>query len=102
MLESPDAVLLYIPLMTEVGMSWKEIKETPRIELEGLMAASHEHNLLHSMDGYEPKDISDMAKHRPQIRSDYGRYMAQRRKYEKLSGRVHDAQSAAAELKSKL
>ena len=27
MLESPDAVLLYIPLMKDLGMSWNEIKE---------------------------------------------------------------------------
>ncbi len=102
MVDSPEAVLLYIPLMKELGMSWKEIKETPRIELEGLMAASHEHNLLHSTDGYEPKDISDMAKHRPKIRGDYSRYMEQRRKFERLSGRVKDPQSAIDELKSQM
>ena len=102
MVDSPEAVLLYVPLMKDLGMSWKEIKQTPRWELEGLLAASHEFDLLHAMDGYEEKDISDMAKHRPKIRGDYGRYMAQRRKYERLSGRVYDAQSAAAELKSKL
>ena len=102
MVDSPEAVLLYIPLMKDLGMSWKEIKNTPRMELEGLLADSHEYNLLHAMDGYEAKDVSDMAKHRPKIRGDYGRYMAQRRKYERLRGRVYDAQSAAAELKSKL
>ena len=62
MVDSPEAVLLYVPLMKDLGMTWKEIKETPRMELEGLLAASHEYELLHSMDGYEGKDISDMAK----------------------------------------
>tara|TARA_Y100000310_G_scaffold185588_1_gene185685 strand:+ start:865 stop:1173 length:309 start_codon:yes stop_codon:yes gene_type:complete len=102
MVDSPEAVLLYVPLMKELGLSWKEIKETPRMELEGLLAAASEFNLLHSMDGYEAKDIGDMAKHRPSIRTDYNKYMAQRRKYEELSGRARDPSSALAELKSKM
>jgi len=102
MVDSPEAVLLYIPLMKELGMSWKEIKNTPRMELEGLLAACHEHDLLHAMDGYEAKDISDMAKHRPKIRGDYNRYMDQRRKYEELSGRAKDPSSAVEELKSQM
>ena len=102
MVDSPEAVLLYIPLMKDLGMSWHEIKKTPRMELEGLLAASYEYNLLHGMDGYEAKDISDMSKHRPSIRSDYNRYMEQRRKYEKLSGRARDPNSAVAELKSQI
>ena len=102
MTDSPDAVMLYIPLMKETNMTWDQIKSTPRMELEGLMAAVHEYNLLHSMDGYEPKDISDMSKHRPKIRSDYNRYMEQRRKYEILSGRARDPTSAVAELKAQV
>ena len=102
MVDSPEAVLLYIPIMKDLGMSWKDIKSTPRMELEGLLAASHEYNLLHAMDGYEPKDISDMAKHRPKIRGDYNRYMDQRRKYEELSGRTKDPRSAVEELKSQI
>ena len=102
MVDSPEAVLLYVPLMKELGMSWREIKQTPRMELEGLLAASSEFNLLHAMDGYEPKDINDMAKHRPSIRSDYNRYMEQRRKYEILSGRARDPDSAINELKSQM
>ena len=45
MVDSPEAVLLYIPLMKELGMSWEEIKSTPRMELEGLLEANKEHNL---------------------------------------------------------
>ena len=102
MVDSPEAVLLYVPLMKELGMTWNEIKETPRMELEGLLAAASEFNLLHSLDGYDAKDISDMAKHKPKIRSDYNRYMEQRRKYEKLSGRARDPASALDELKAQI
>ena len=105
MTNSLDAVRLYIPLMKETNMTWEEIKRTPRMELEGLLAACHEYNLLHSMDGYDAKDIGDLAKHKPNIRQDWGRYMAQKRKYEALSG-AHSGdgsvKAAAEELKSKI
>ena len=102
MTASPDAVLLYVPLMKETNMTWEEIKKTPRHELEGILAACYEYSLLHSMDGYEAKDINDMAKNRPSIRSDWNRYMAQRRKYEVLIGKQADTDSAVNELKSQL
>ena len=88
MTNSPEAVTLYVPLMKETNMTWEEIKRTPRLELEGILAACSEYNLLHSMDGYEAKDISDMAKHRPEVRNDWNKYMAQRRKYERMAGRA--------------
>ena len=56
MVDTPDAVLLYVPLMKGLGMSWKEIKETPRHELEGLLAAYSAHEQFHSMDGYDDND----------------------------------------------
>ena len=107
MTNSPEAVTLYVPLMKDLHMAWEEIKRTPRMELEGILAAYYEYNLLHSMDGYEAGDISDMAKHRPSIRQDWNRYMAQKRKYERMSrtdrprseSRVKDAVS---ELKSQI
>ena len=105
MTNSLDAVRLYIPLMKETNMTWEEIKRTPRIELEGLLAACHEYNLLHSMDGYDAKDIGDLAKHKPSIRSDWGRYMAQKRKYERMadsSSDDEDVQSKVNELKSQI
>ena len=86
MLESPDAVLLYIPLMKDLGMSWNEIKHTPNHELQGLLKASQEYDSLHSMDGYTDKDISELAKNKPEIRSQYARYMEKRRKYEEMVG----------------
>jgi len=103
MTNSLEAVTLYIPLMKDLHMPWEEIKRTPRMELEGILAAYSEYNLLHSMDGYEPKDIGDMAKHRPSIRGDWSRYMEQRRKYEELSGKKSKgSESALAELKAQL
>jgi len=86
MLESPDAVLLYIPLMKDLGMSWNEIKHTPNHELQGLLRASQEYQSLHSMDGYTAKDISEIAKNKPEIRSQYAQYMEKRRKFEEMVG----------------
>lgn len=103
MTNSLDAVRLYIPLMKETNMTWEEIKRTPRWELEGVLAACHEYNLLHSMDGYDAKDIGDLAKNKPEIRSQWGRYMAQKRKYEALAGQDDEAKdNALAELKQQL
>ena len=102
MTNSLDAVNLYVPLMKETNMTWEEIKRTPRMELEGILAAVHEYGLLHSMDGYEAKDINDMAKHRPSVRGDWNRYMEQRRKYDRLAGRSTSAMDTANELKNQM
>tara|TARA_R100000789_G_C2922054_1_gene126620 strand:- start:197 stop:493 length:297 start_codon:yes stop_codon:yes gene_type:complete len=86
MLESPDAVLVYIPLMKDLGMRWNDIKQTPRYELLGLLSASQEHQIFHSMDGYSDKDISEMAKERPEVRTQYAQYLEMRRKYSDMLG----------------
>lgn len=83
MSEAPEPVLLFIPLMKDLGMSWKEIMSTPRYVLEGLLMALIEHNHLHSMDGYTDKDISEMAKNRPEVRSTWINYLEKKRKYYK-------------------
>ena len=83
MREAPEPVLLYIPLMKELNMSWKEITSTPRYELEGLLRAWSEHENLHSMDGYDDKDINHMAKDKPQIRQQWIKYLETKRKYYK-------------------
>ena len=89
MVDMPDAVCIYIPLMKDLGMSWSEIKNTSRIELEGILSAFAEYNKLHSFDGYSDKDISEMAKTRPEIRSQYGEYqLANRDLKEKLGKKV--------------
>ena len=93
MTDSADAVLLYVPLMKETNMTWEEIKRTPRHELQGLLAACYEYSLLHSMDGYDASDITDMAKNKPSVRGDWNRYMECRRKYETLSGMQKEHQS---------
>ena len=109
MTNSLDAVQLYVPLMKETNMTWEEMKRTPRYELEGLLAACHEYSLLHSMDGYDAKDIGDMAKHRPSVRQDWNRYMSQKRKYENLSRRglnneedSNDVTRSVSELKAQM
>ena len=102
MTASPDAVLLYVPLMKETNMTWEEIKRTPRHELQGLLAACYEHGILHSMDGYDANDISDMAKNKPAIRSDWNKYMEMRRKYEVLSGAERNNNEAINALKNQL
>ena len=90
MLESPDAVLLYIPLMKEIGMSWNEIKCTPRRELDGLLSACHEYKALHSMDGYTEKQVSQMSKDNPNVRSQYIAYLEKKRKFEDKIGVKHN------------
>ena len=87
MTDTPDAVLLYIPLMKGIGMSWNEIKNTPRHELEGLLAAYTQHENFHSMDGYDDNDVSHMAKDKPQVRQSYHRYLETRAKYEAMIGK---------------
>lgn len=92
MVDMPDAVCIYIPLMKDLGMSWSEIKNTSRTELEGILSAFAEYNKLHSFDGYSDKDISEMAKTRPEIRSQYGEYqLANRNLKEKLGKKVRVA-----------
>jgi hypothetical protein len=89
MKEAPDAVLIYIPLMKDLGMSWAELKSTPRIELEGILSAYSEYNLLHAFDGYGPDDIGEMAKKKPEVRSQYASYMeANRNLKERLGKKV--------------
>ena len=56
-------------------MSWPDIKATPRIELEGLMTAYNEYTNVHSFDGYSAEDVSEMAKNKPQVRSQYQQHM---------------------------
>ena len=81
MKEAPEPVLLYIPLMKELNLSWIEIKNTPRFELEGILIALGEYNRLHSMDGYDSEDINEMAKSKPSIRSKWSQYQNAKAKY---------------------
>ena len=67
-------------------MSWEEIKSLPRWELEGLLQAYSEHEILHSMDGYDDSDISEMAKGNPKVRANWRRYKEKQAKYEQMIG----------------
>ena len=78
--------MLYIPLMKELGMSWQDIKSTPRNELEGLLRALNISNTIHAFDGYSDKDIGEMSKGKPNVRADYNESMSMKEKYQILIG----------------
>ena len=84
---APDAVYVIIPCMKELGMSWSEIKSTPRHELVGLLGAASNYNQLHQFDGYSGEDVNKMAKDKPQIRSQYAEAMKLKAQYELRSGK---------------
>ena len=67
-------------------MSLEEIKSTPRYELEGLLYALRTHDAIHAYDGYTPKDISQLSKDKPELRSSYNRSVNLKKKYERLLG----------------
>ena len=93
MRDAPDAVCIYIPLMKDLGMSWAEIKNTPRMELEGILTAFSEYNVLHSFDGYNSDDIGRMAKDKPEVRSQYARYIEANRELKRKLGKVEKRKS---------
>jgi len=82
MIAAPEAIFLYIPLMKELGMNWSEIKASTKQELEGLLYGLSQYNKYHQFDGYDDKDISEMAKNKPQIRSDYYKYVELKDEYD--------------------
>ena len=81
MSNSPFVVGCIIPLMKTLNMSWCEIKNTPRHELEGLMKALSEFNILHMFDGYSAKDLGESLKQKPEMRQQWADYQASRIKY---------------------
>ena len=84
---SPDAVNVLIPAIKELGMSWTEIKRTPRYELVGIIKAWQNYELLHSFDGYTASEVSDMAKNKPEVRSAYNEYLSINAKYKERTGK---------------
>ena len=62
-------------------MSWSEIKSTPMIELQGLVKAFGEYNLLHAFDGYSEKEVNQMAQDKPDIRSRFNESRILKEKY---------------------
>ena len=90
---SPDVIYLYIPLMKELHLSWSEIKTLPRKELEGLLYGLSQYSRMHQFDGYDEKDISEMAKDKPKVRTDYYKYMELKREYEERLGTERKAKT---------
>ena len=74
-------------------MSWHEIKQTPRHELEGLMSAFNSYNLLHAYDGYTSDNIGEMAKNNPQVRSQYAKSQDFKARMETKMGRKRNLPS---------
>tara|TARA_R100000278_G_C5405938_1_gene141313 strand:- start:64 stop:336 length:273 start_codon:yes stop_codon:yes gene_type:complete len=72
--------------MKHLGMSLKEIKSTPRYELDGLLYGLSIYDTIHAYDGYTPKDIGQMSKDKPELRGSYNKSMNLKRKYERLAG----------------
>ena len=83
---APEAIFLYIPLMKELGLSWSDIKNGSKKELEGLLYGLSQYNKYHQFDGYDEKDISEMAKNKPQVRSDYYKYVELKQGYDEKMG----------------
>ncbi|MAF24624.1 hypothetical protein CL634_03485 [bacterium] len=59
--------------MKDLGISWTEIKESSRGELQGLLRGLYNYNVMHAFDGYSEKAVSDLAKNNPSVRGDYVR-----------------------------
>ena len=93
MITAPDAVYVIIPCMKELGMSWSEIKQTPRSELVGLLAAYSNYNIIHQFDGYTPDEIGELSKNKPQIRSEYNKSEGLKRDYLARSGKAEQVTS---------
>ena len=86
MIIAPEAIFLYIPLMKELGMDWSEIKTSTKQELEGLLYGLSQYNRYHQFDGYDSQDVGELAKNKPQIRSDYYKYVELREEYHERAG----------------
>jgi len=81
--------------MKELHLSWSEIKTLPRKELEGLLFGLSQYSRMHQFDGYDEKDISEMAKDKPQVRSDYYKYMELKSEYDERLGLKRKTQGFA-------
>ena len=81
--------------MKELHLSWSEIKTLPRKELEGLLFGLSQYSRMHQFDGYDEKDISEMAKDKPQVRSDYYKYMELKSEYDERLGLQRKTQNFA-------
>jgi hypothetical protein len=91
--ESPIPVYVYIPLMKDLGLSWNEVRNTPRRELDGLLLALSNYNQIHQFDGYDSNDIKEMAKNKPQARTAYLKSMEKKKIFERRAGKKEEEQT---------
>ena len=69
-------------------MSWSEIKATPTVELQGLLKAYDNYTTYHAFDGYDSKDIGNMAKDKPQVRVNYQRTQRLKERFDVKMGKI--------------
>lgn len=74
-------VNIWIPLLKEGILSFTEIKECTRTEVLGLLIGLNNYNAVHAFDGYNSKDINEMAKNNPSVRGDYAKTQQMKAKY---------------------
>tara|TARA_R100001463_G_scaffold78600_1_gene132932 strand:+ start:4100 stop:4402 length:303 start_codon:yes stop_codon:yes gene_type:complete len=98
MREDPDVVLLYIPLMKDLNMSWHDIKNCSRSELNGIIQAYSTYETMHSFDGYTSEAISQLAKNDKSIPSKYAKYKEVRARMEDRLGKKKETKSFKAQL----
>tara|TARA_R100001509_G_scaffold145171_3_gene101704 strand:+ start:159 stop:461 length:303 start_codon:yes stop_codon:yes gene_type:complete len=98
MKEDPDVVLLYIPLMKELNMSWHDIKSCSRRELNGLIQAYSTHETMHSFDGHTAESVNQLAKQDPSIRGKYAKYLEVRARMEDRIGKKRETKGFKAQL----
>ena len=91
--ESPIPVYVYIPLMKDLGLSWNEIRNTPRRELDGLLMALSNYNQIHQFDGYDDNDIKEMSKNKPSVRAAYLKSIEKKTIFERRAGKKQEKQS---------
>ena len=83
-------------------MSWSELKLLPRNELEGLLFGLSQYMRMHQFDGYDEEEIGNLAKDKPQVRSDYQQYRELKDDYDARLGikkQIKTPSQIAGELK---
>ena len=83
-------------------MSWSELKSLPRKELEGLLFGLSQYMRMHQFDGYNEEEIGNLAKDKPQVRSDYNQYRELKDEYDARLGikkQIKTPSQLAGELK---
>tara|TARA_R110000765_G_scaffold309077_1_gene402599 strand:- start:1249 stop:1512 length:264 start_codon:yes stop_codon:yes gene_type:complete len=79
--------------MKDLNMSWEDIKKIPRVELDGILLAYQNYSTIHAFDGYNDKDVSEMAKNKPEVRSQYSKSRYLKEIFEHKAGIERKAQA---------